>query len=258
MIINRATRQILSKTNHINPTPSVTNAAEKASTTQSFVQKELQRQKNKTTDDSVSTTSLNTFKFAPTKQVRSFFTSALLASGVAVTATGASSGEKEEEESALYSLSPLDNAGKPYPLSQLKGKMILFVNVACKCGLTNSNYKELVELHKQYGDKVTILAFPCNQFGGQEPGSNEEIANYVKSKFGAEFQIMDKIEVNGPRTSPVYKYLKEQSGDDSDITWNFGKFLVNSQGQVVRRYSPKDSPKSIEKDIQFLMGQSKL
>lgn len=124
-------------------------------------------------------------------------------------------------------------------------------------GLTNSNYKELNVLYDKYRTKgLEILAFPCNQFAGQEPGSNEDIQETVCTRFKAEFPIFDKINVNGKDTAPLFKYLKSQKGGflGDGIKWNFTKFLVDKDGKVVGRYAPTTSPLKIENDIEKLLG----
>ncbi|KAG6501395.1 hypothetical protein ZIOFF_041275 [Zingiber officinale] len=141
-------------------------------------------------------------------------------------------------------------------LSSYRGKVLLIVNVASKCGLTHSNYKELNVVYEKYKDQgFEILAFPCNQFMSQEPGSNEEIQEVDCTIFKAEFPIFDKIEVNGKNAAPLYKFLKSQQGGilGDAIKWNFTKFLVNKNGKVVDRYAPTTSPLKIEKDIQKLL-----
>uniref|UniRef100_A0A803LQJ6 Glutathione peroxidase n=1 Tax=Chenopodium quinoa TaxID=63459 RepID=A0A803LQJ6_CHEQI len=150
-----------------------------------------------------------------------------------------------------------DARGNDVDLSVYKGKVLLIVNVASQCGLTNSNYAELTELYEKYKDQgFEILAFPCNQFGNQEPGSNEEIVQFACTRFKAEYPIFDKVEVNGSNTAPIYKFLKSSKGGflGSDIKWNFSKFLVDKDGNVVDRYAPTTSPKSIEKDVKKLLG----
>ncbi|XP_021754079.1 probable phospholipid hydroperoxide glutathione peroxidase [Chenopodium quinoa] len=150
-----------------------------------------------------------------------------------------------------------DARGNDVDLSIYKGKVLLIVNVASQCGLTNSNYTELTELYEKYKDQgFEILAFPCNQFGNQEPGSNEEIVQFACTRFKAEYPIFDKVEVNGGNTAPIYKFLKSSKGGflGSDIKWNFSKFLVDKDGNVVDRYAPTTSPKSIEKDVKKLLG----
>ncbi|KAF7837137.1 putative phospholipid hydroperoxide glutathione peroxidase [Senna tora] len=153
----------------------------------------------------------------------------------------------------------LDISGNDVSLSEYRGKVLLIVNVASKCGLTHTNYKELNELYEKYKDQgFEILAFPCNQFRGQEPGTNEEIQEAACSRFKAEFPIFDKVEVNGKDASPLYKFLKHHKkgifGDS--IKWNFTKFLVNKEGEIVDRYAPTTSPMKIEKHIQSLLNSS--
>ncbi|KAF2313290.1 hypothetical protein GH714_010159 [Hevea brasiliensis] len=146
-------------------------------------------------------------------------------------------------------LSIEDANGNDVDLSIFKGKVLLIVNVASKCGMTNSNYTELNQLYEKYKDQgLEILAFPCNQFGEEEPGSNDEIQEFVCTRFKSEFPIFGKVEVNGENASLLYKFLKSGKwgifGDD--IQWNFAKFLVNKDGQVVDRYYPTTSPLSLE------------
>lgn len=148
--------------------------------------------------------------------------------------------------------------GEDVDLSKFKGKVLLIVNVASACGLTNSNYTELAELYsslKQSG--LEILAFPCNQFSGQEPGTNEQIKEFACTRFKAEYPIFDKVEVNGPNTAPIYQFLKASKGGGflgDSIKWNFAKFLVDQDGVVVGRYAPTTSPKKIEGDIKKLFA----
>ncbi|KAH9760296.1 putative glutathione peroxidase 7 [Citrus sinensis] len=149
-----------------------------------------------------------------------------------------------------------DIDGKDVPLSKFKGKVLLIVNVASRCGLTPSNYSELSHLYEKYKTQgFEILAFPCNQFGGQEPGSNPEIKEFACTRFKAEFPIFDKVDVNGPNTAPVYQFLKSSAGGflGDLVKWNFEKFLVDKNGKVIERYPPTTSPFQIEKDIQKLV-----
>eukprot|EP00252_Welwitschia_mirabilis_P009279 TRINITY_DN21737_c0_g1_i1.p1 TRINITY_DN21737_c0_g1~~TRINITY_DN21737_c0_g1_i1.p1 ORF type:complete len:170 (-),score=16.90 TRINITY_DN21737_c0_g1_i1:271-780(-) len=158
---------------------------------------------------------------------------------------------------SVYDFTVKDIKGNDVSLEQYKGKVLLIVNVASQCGLTNSNYNQLNQLYAAYKDRgLEILAFPCNQFAGQEPGSNEEIAETVCTRFKAEFPVFDKVEVNGNSAAPLYKYLKSMKGGifGDGIKWNFTKFLVDKEGKVVHRYAPTTSPKSIEKDIKILLG----
>lgn len=140
-----------------------------------------------------------------------------------------------------------DIDGKSVNLSDYKGKVLLIVNVASYCGFTKQ-YSGLEQIYKQYKDKgFEILAFPCNQFGQQEPGTNEEIKNFCSSKFDVTFKLFDKIDVNGKDKSPLYEVLtnNEVTGK-ADIKWNFEKFLIDKDGNVVSRYSSKVEPASEE------------
>ncbi|XP_038907069.1 probable glutathione peroxidase 8 isoform X1 [Benincasa hispida] len=166
---------------------------------------------------------------------------------------------EESRGTVVKTMAEFDAKGNDISLSIYKGKVLLIVNVASKCGMTNSNYLELNQLYEKYKEHVIagleILAFPCNQFGDEEPGSNDEIKDFVCSRFKSEFPIFDKIEVNGNNSAPLYKFLKLGKwgifGDD--IQWNFAKFLVDKDGKVVDRYYPTTSPLSIENDIKKLL-----
>lgn len=145
-----------------------------------------------------------------------------------------------------YSVKSID--GKEVKLSQFKGKKLLIVNVASECGYT-PQYKELEELHKKHGDKVTVLGFPANNFGGQEPGTNEQIATFCEKNFGVTFPMFEKVSVKGDDTAPLYQFLadKAKNGAISDApTWNFCKYLVDEQGHVVGFYPSKVKPMSDE------------
>ncbi|XP_010671813.1 probable glutathione peroxidase 2 [Beta vulgaris subsp. vulgaris] len=165
----------------------------------------------------------------------------------------------QELPKSIYDFTVKDINGKDVSFRNFKGKVLLIVNVASQCGLTKSNYQELNILYEKYKPQgFEVLAFPCNQFGWQEPGSNEEINEVVCSTFKAEFPLFQKIEVNGKNAAPLYKFLKaKKSGVLVDeIKWNFAKFLVDRQGIVVERYAPVTSPLQIERDIQNLLGSS--
>jgi glutathione peroxidase len=155
--------------------------------------------------------------------------------------------------SSIYDFVVKDINGNDVELTQYRGKILLIVNVASACGLTTTNYTELAEIYNKYkGQDFEILAFPCNQFGGQEPGSNEQIKEFACTRFKAEYPIMDKIDVNGSKEAPLYKFLKAQKGGGllgDSIKWNFAKFLVDKNGNVVDRYAPTTPPSKIEKDI---------
>uniref|UniRef100_A0A7N0U174 Glutathione peroxidase n=1 Tax=Kalanchoe fedtschenkoi TaxID=63787 RepID=A0A7N0U174_KALFE len=162
-----------------------------------------------------------------------------------------------EGPNSIYEMVVKDAAGDDVCLSTYKGKVLLIVNVASKCGMTSSNYTELNHLYSKYKDQgLEILAFPCNQFGDEEPGSNAEILDFVCTRFKTEFPIFDKIDVNGPNAAPLYKFLKLGKwgifGDD--IQWNFVKFLIDRDGNIADRYYPTTSPMTIEHDIKKLLG----
>ena len=160
--------------------------------------------------------------------------------------------------SEFYKLAPVDKKGQPFPFDQLKGKVVLIVNVASKCGFT-PQYKELEALYKRYKDEgFTIIGFPCNQFGHQEPGSDEEIAQFCQLNYGVTFPIMKKIDVNGGNEDPVYKFLKSQKSGMlglRGIKWNFEKFLVDKKGKVYERYSSLTKPSSLSETIEELLKE---
>lgn len=144
---------------------------------------------------------------------------------------------------SVHEIAVKDIDGKDTTLGAYKGKVLLVVNVASKCGLT-PQYKALEALHEKYKDKgFTVLGFPCNQFMGQEPGSNEEIKQFCSSKYNVTFPLFDKIDVNGEKRHPLYTAL---AGKDSpypgDIKWNFGKFLIGRDGKIIKRFEPKTVP----------------
>lgn len=149
-----------------------------------------------------------------------------------------------------------DLTGKPQSFEQYKGKVLLIVNTASKCGFT-PQYAGLEELHKKlHGRGLEILGFPCNQFGKQEPGEAGEIATFCERNYGVSFQMFSKIEVNGDNTAPLYAYLKGEAPGllgSKAIKWNFTKFLVDKTGKVVARYAPNTAPAEIEKDILALL-----
>ncbi|KAI4315408.1 hypothetical protein L6164_028222 [Bauhinia variegata] len=163
----------------------------------------------------------------------------------------------QSKPGSFYDFTVKDARGNDVNLGDYKGKVLLIVNVASQCGLTNSNYTELNQLYEKYKNQgLEILAFPCNQFGEQEPGTNEQIVEFACTRFKAEFPIFDKVDVNGDNTAPLYKFLKSSKGGlfGDNIKWNFAKFLVDKDGNVVERYAPTTSPLSIEKDIKKLLG----
>lgn len=150
--------------------------------------------------------------------------------------------------------------GEQADLSSYRGKVLLIVNTASACGLT-PQYEGLQKLYDTYRDKgLEILGFPCNQFGGQEPGTHEQIRDFCQRNYGVTFAMFEKIEVNGPGAHPLYQYLKSQapfegepSDGGNDIRWNFTKFLVDRSGRVVRRFEPRTLPSDIVPAIESLL-----
>ena len=187
-----------------------------------------------------------------------------------------------EQTSGIYDITVKDMDGSDVSLVNYKGKVLLIVNVASKCGLT-PQYEGLEALYQKYKDQgLEILAFPCNQFLGQEPGTNEEIQSFCLMTYNVTFPLFDKIDVNGEAESPLYTYLKEQapfkgypegteefatmldeihqktgSGFDQGdaIRWNFGKFLVSKDGKTIQRFEPMVSPADLEADIQRMLEE---
>ncbi|MDF1780018.1 MAG: glutathione peroxidase [Alcanivoracaceae bacterium] len=158
--------------------------------------------------------------------------------------------------STVYDFSAASLTGKDINFEQYRGKVLLIVNTASKCGFT-PQYKGLQELFAQYKEKgLEVLGFPCNQFGKQEPGEGEQISEFCEVNYGVDFQMFSKIDVNGDGTHPLYQHLKAEAPGllgSKAIKWNFTKFLVGKDGKVVKRYAPTDTPASIEKDIAKLL-----
>lgn len=155
----------------------------------------------------------------------------------------------------FYDYTVKDIEGKDVSLSEFGGKVVLVVNTASKCGFTKQ-YKGLESLYEKYKDEgLVVLGFPCNQFGGQEPGSNEEIQNFCDITFQVTFPMMGKIDVNGEGEDPLYTFLKKEQGGlfGSDIKWNFTKFLIDRKGNVVDRFAPQKSPENFEDAIKALL-----
>ena len=144
-----------------------------------------------------------------------------------------------------FTLPRLD--GTPQPLSAYKGKVVLVVNTASQCGHT-PQYEGLEALWRQYGPQgLVVLGFPCNQFGAQAPGAADQIAEFCEVNFGVSFPLFGKLEVNGPGESPLYTWLKQ--AEPGDVEWNFAKFLIGRDGQVVARFSPDTRPADLARDI---------
>jgi len=144
-----------------------------------------------------------------------------------------------------YKLKAID--GKAFKLSKYKGKKVLVVNTASKCGFT-PQYKELQQLADQYKDKLVVVGFPANNFGGQEPGANTEIAQFCQKNYGVTFPLSEKVSVKGDDISPLFKYLTTAENPDftGEIKWNFEKFLLDENGKLIHRYRSKTKPMSAE------------
>ncbi len=157
---------------------------------------------------------------------------------------------------SIYEFEAISNEGKVVSLADFQGKVVLVVNVASKCGHTKQ-YAALEEMWKKYKDQgLVILGFPCNQFGGQEPGSDADIRQFCTLNYGVTFPLFAKIKVNGPDAIPLYTYLKEQAlGEEGrePIKWNFTKFLVNREGEVIKRFFSKQKPAEIEAEVTALL-----
>lgn len=156
----------------------------------------------------------------------------------------------------IYDFEVIDINGEKQSLKKYAGKTLLIVNVASKCGFT-SQYTELEQVYKEYKDSgLEILAFPCNQFGAQEPGDAEEIKSFCSLTYPVSFPLMAKVDVNGDDAAPVFNYLKESLPGllgSKAVKWNFTKFLVDKNGKPVERYAPTDKPLSIAKDIKKIL-----
>jgi glutathione peroxidase len=158
---------------------------------------------------------------------------------------------------SIYDIPVQTIQGEEQSLSAYKGKVLLIVNTASKCGFT-PQYKGLQALYEKYKSAgLEILGFPCNQFGSQEPGDNEEIMGFCELNYGVSFPMFAKVDVNGANAHPLFQYLtKEAPGilGSKSIKWNFTKFLVDREGKVLKRYAPTDEPEKIEPDIVKLLG----
>ncbi len=159
---------------------------------------------------------------------------------------------------SIYNFSAQKKDGTNLNLSELKGKVILIVNSATHCGFT-PHYKDLADYHNKYGEKgLVVMDFPCNQFGEQAKGSNEEIAQFCMLNYSTPYELFAKIDVNGENQTDLFKYLKEEyakidKNDDSDIKWNFTKFLIDKEGNIVKRFEPRDDMAGLEAMIVELL-----
>lgn len=155
----------------------------------------------------------------------------------------------------IYDFKALTSNGKELDFDQFRGKVLLIVNTASKCGFT-PQFAGLEELNQRYKDKgLVVIGFPCNQFASQDPGSDEEISNFCRINYGVTFQMMKKIDVNGKNADPIFQFLKDRSKNifSDDIKWNFTKFLVASDGVTVRRYAPTVKPNRMRKEVEEML-----
>jgi glutathione peroxidase len=159
--------------------------------------------------------------------------------------------------SSVYDFEALNIQGQPIGLGDFKGKALLIVNTASACGFT-PQFTGLEALHQEYGSKgLVVLGFPCNQFGAQDKGSNDEISSFCQLNYGVSFPMMAKIEVNGGGAHPLYQWLAGEAPGllgTKAIKWNFTKFLVGKDGKVLKRYAPTDTPASLSKDIEAALA----
>lgn len=162
---------------------------------------------------------------------------------------------------SIYDFEATRIDGQPAPLDTYRGKVLLIVNTASQCGFT-PQFGGLEDLHKSYADQgLVVLGFPSNQFGAQDPGSNQEIGAFCTRNYGVSFPMMEKIDVNGADAAPLFRWLvKEKPGllGIEAIKWNFTKFLVGRDGQVLKRYAPLDKPASIAKDVEAALAKPAL
>ena len=152
----------------------------------------------------------------------------------------------------MYDFTANDITGNPVDFAGFKDKAMLIVNTASKCGFT-PQFDGLEKLHQTYKDKgLVVIGFPCNQFGGQDPAENSEIGSFCQKNYGVSFLMMEKVDVNGKDAHPIFKWLKRQEGGflTDGIKWNFTKFLVNKEGDVIGRYGSTTKPEALSKDIE--------
>lgn len=160
--------------------------------------------------------------------------------------------------STVYDFTPNSLGGSPVDLAQYRGKILLIVNTASKCGFT-PQYQGLEAVYQQFRDQgVEVLGFPCNQFGSQEPGDAAEIGSFCEKNYGVSFPLFAKIDVNGDNADPLYKYLKHAAPGllgSEGIKWNFTKFLIRKDGTVFKRYAPQTKPEELADDIKKLLAE---
>jgi len=155
----------------------------------------------------------------------------------------------------IYDFKAKSLAGEAIDLGQYRGRIMLVVNTASHCGFTNQ-YAGLQQLHQKFNPGLAVLGFPCNQFGQQEPGNAEEIGAFCQKNYGVEFQMFDKVDVNGAGADPIFKYLTEAAPGalgSKAVKWNFTKFLIDKEGKVLKRFAPNVAPEELEKEISALV-----
>jgi glutathione peroxidase len=161
--------------------------------------------------------------------------------------------------SALHDFTARQIDGQELALSTLKGRVVLVVNTASACGFT-PQFAGLQQLHERYGERgLSVIGFPCNQFGGQDPGADEQILGFCQKNYGVSFAIMSKVEVNGPGAHPLFQWLTRSAPGilgTQAIKWNFTKFLVGKDGQVIKRYGSMDKPESLQADIESALARA--
>ncbi|OQE20061.1 hypothetical protein PENSTE_c014G10439 [Penicillium steckii] len=164
---------------------------------------------------------------------------------------------------SFFDFEPVDKKGETFPLSSLQGKVVLVVNTASKCGFT-PQFEGLEKLYQtlkeRYPDQFTILGFPCNQFGSQDPGSNDDIQSFCQLNYGVSFPVLGKLDVNGSEAAPMFTWLKEQQPGlmgYKPVKWNFEKFLVSADGKVVGRWSSLTKPDSLQEPIEKEIAKAK-
>ena len=160
-------------------------------------------------------------------------------------------------EPSIYDFSTRSISGQPADFASQRGKVMLIVNTASACGFT-PQFAGLEELHKRYGERgLVVLGFPCNQFGNQDPGTNDEIASFCQMNYGVSFPMMQKVDVNGAEAHPLYRWLTAEAPGllgSKSIKWNFTKFLVGKDGKVLKRYAPQDAPEKLAKDVEAALA----
>ena len=159
--------------------------------------------------------------------------------------------------SALHDFTARQIDGQELALSTLKGRVVLVVNTASACGFT-PQFAGLQQLHERYGERgLNVIGFPCNQFGGQDPGADEQILGFCQKNYGVSFAMMSKVEVNGPGAHPLFQWLTRSAPGilgTQAIKWNFTKFLIGKDGQVIKRYGSMDKPESLQADIESALA----